>query len=195
MQELNKSYWDKRYEDQLTGWDIGHVSTPLKEYIDQLDNKDIRILIPGAGNAYEAEYLFNTGFLNCHVLDVSEEAIHAFNKRCPEFPINQIHCINFFDYQDQYDLILEQTFFCALDPKLRQDYVKKMHQLLKNNAHLCGLLFKFPLTDQGPPFGGSEKEYRQLFTELFDIEKLEPCYNSIAPRMGSELFFKLRKIS
>jgi len=193
MQELNKSYWDKRYQDQLTAWDIGYVSTPIKEYIDQLENKDIHILVPGAGNAHEAEYLFNSGFLNCHVLDISEEAVLAFEKRCPEFPKDQIHCTNFFDHRLRYDLIIEQTFFCALNPKLRPAYVKKMHQLLNYEGYLCGLLFKFPLTDQGPPFGGTEMEYHDLFSELFDVEKLELCYNSIAPRSGSELFIKFRK--
>ena len=53
-----KNYWTNRYSKAKTGWDIGYPSTPLKTYFDQLENKDLRILIPGAGNAYEAEYLF-----------------------------------------------------------------------------------------------------------------------------------------
>jgi Thiopurine S-methyltransferase (TPMT) len=55
--QKTESYWTNRYNDQSTGWDIGYPSTPLKEYIEQLTNKNIHILIPGAGNAYEAEYL------------------------------------------------------------------------------------------------------------------------------------------
>ena len=46
-----QSYWTKRYQEESTGWDIGYPSTPLKEYIDQLEDKSISILIPGAGNA------------------------------------------------------------------------------------------------------------------------------------------------
>lgn len=49
---LDAHYWNERYQNSATGWDIGAVSTPLKEYIDQLDSKEIRILIPGCGNAY-----------------------------------------------------------------------------------------------------------------------------------------------
>jgi SAM-dependent methyltransferase len=193
MQKLDKLYWDKRYKQQLTGWDIGFVSSPLKEYIDQLENKDMRILVPGAGNAYEAEYLFNSGFLNCHILDISEEAIKGIKMRCPQFPEDQIHCSDFFDHSFQYDLIIEQTFFCALTPDFRPAYAEKMHQLLKDGGYLCGLLFDFPLNAQGPPYGGSEQEYRKLFSGVFNIEKLESCYNSIAPRMGSEFFFKCTK--
>ena len=47
-----QKYWSNRYEEDRTGWDIGYPSTPLKEYIDQLTDKTISILIPGAGNAY-----------------------------------------------------------------------------------------------------------------------------------------------
>ena len=195
MQDLDKAYWEKRYRDNLTGWDVGYVSTPIKECIEKLEEKDIHVLIPGAGNAYEAEYLFNSGFINTHILDISEEAVKAFQNRCPDFPETQIHCIDFFDHEAEYDLIIEQTFFCALSPDLRPGYADKMNQLLKNQGYLCGLLFNFPLNGKGPPFGGSEVEYRNIFSNLFDIEKLETCYNSIAPRRGSELFFRFRKLS
>ena len=54
---LDAEYWEERYRAGTTGWDIGSPSTPLKEYIDQLQDPSKKILIPGAGNAYEAEYL------------------------------------------------------------------------------------------------------------------------------------------
>ena len=46
-----------------TGWDIGKGSTPILTYIDQLEDKSIKILIPGCGNAHEAEYLVSKDFL------------------------------------------------------------------------------------------------------------------------------------
>ena len=60
-QKLDQDFWSKKYQSNQLGWDIGAVSTPIKEYIDQLKAKDISILIPGAGNAYEAAYLFEQG--------------------------------------------------------------------------------------------------------------------------------------
>jgi len=63
------------------GWDIGYPSTPIKEYADQLTDKSIQILIPGAGNAYEAEYLWKQGFSNVHILDISEIPLKEFKKR------------------------------------------------------------------------------------------------------------------
>ena len=99
---------------------------------------------------------------------------------------------DFFNHTGQYDLILEQTFFCALDPSLRTNYVQKMSELLKENGKLVGLLFgvQFP---NNPPFGGSREEYLSLFSDTFKINLLEPCYNSVKPRQDSELFFNFSK--
>jgi len=89
-------------------------------------------------------------------------------------------------------LILEQTFFCALNPDLRTKYVQKMSELLSKDGKLVGLLFgvEFP---NNPPFGGSKEEYLTLFSSKFKINLLEPCHNSAKPRMGSELFFNFLK--
>ena len=67
--DFDSKYWDDRYLENNLGWDIGYISTPLKEYFDQLKIKSINILIPGAGNAYEAEYLWEKGFSNVFIID------------------------------------------------------------------------------------------------------------------------------
>jgi len=123
-----KSYWSQRYKDNKTGWDVGVPSAPLKAYIDQITNKDLKILIPGAGNSYEAEYLFNNGFKNVYVLDITNEPLEALRKRVPSFPLSQLIEGNFFEYNDCFDLILEQTFFCSFPPTLnnRKLYAKKI---------------------------------------------------------------------
>lgn len=191
--KFDESYWDAHYKEGTTGWDIGHISTPIKEYIDQLDNKSLKILIPGCGNSYEAEYLYQNGFKNVTIVDFSETALSNVQHRIPNFPKSQLIHLDFFEFQGSFDLIIEQTFFCALDPKLRKQYAIKMHSLLKPKGKLVGLLFDFPLTEEGPPFGGSKEEYLTYFNAYFKIEILENCYNSIAPRAGRELFFKLLK--
>ncbi|MEO0571017.1 MAG: methyltransferase domain-containing protein [Bacteroidota bacterium] len=186
---LDAAYWNKRYQENRKGWDIGYPSTPLKAYIDQLEDKSIQILIPGGGNSYEAEYLYKMGFTNTHVVDVAKTAKDNFLKRFCNFPEHQFLVQNFFDLNNQFDLILEQTFFCALDPSLRKGYVQKMHELLKPTGKLVGVLFDFPL-DLGPPFGGTKEEYVTHFEPFFQLPILERCYNSIPPRQGSELFLK-----
>ena len=190
---MNKDFWSSRYKEGNTGWDIGHISTPLKEYINQLNHKELKILIPGAGNSYEAEYLFNKGFREVYVCDIAEEPLKNLKERIPDFPEDQLLNKDFFELEASFDLILEQTFFCALPVNKRADYAKQMHSLLKPNGVLAGLLFNFELKPDGPPFGGSKAEYLTYFSPYFKIDILEPCYNSIPPRQGNELFFKFRK--
>jgi|TARA_B110000444_G_C18807914_1_gene580984 SAM-dependent methyltransferase len=191
--ELNKKNWNSRYDTKETGWDIGFVSPPLKEYIDQITDLNIKILIPGCGNAYEAEYLFNKGFKNIFIVDYSQIAISNLIKRIPDFPIFNAVCDDFFNISGQYDLILEQTFFCAIDPKLRNNYAKQISSLLKENGKLVGLFFSVPMFSDHPPFGGSKQEYIECFSKLFSINTIEKCYNSIKSRNNKELFFIFNK--
>ena len=60
--KLNDKYWNNRYEKLETPWDVGKVSIPLKEYFEQISDKQQKILIQGSGNGYEGEYLFNNNF-------------------------------------------------------------------------------------------------------------------------------------
>ena len=121
-EEINKNFWENRYSGKDTGWDIGYISTPLKEYIDQLKDKSIKILIPGCGNSYEAEYLLKNGFKNVFVADYALQPLENLKKRIPEFPDTQLLHKDFFEINEKFDLIIEQTFFCALDPCLREKY-------------------------------------------------------------------------
>lgn len=194
MTQLDKEYWTQRYQTDNAGWDAGGITTPLKEYIDQLVDKDIAILIPGAGNAWEAEYLFNAGFTNVTVIDLSEEPLANLKKRLPGFPLNNLICVDFFDHTGQYDLIIEQTFFCALDPTLRSRYAVKMHELIKPGGKLAGVLFNETLKNEGPPFGGNKEEYNTYFAPYFEFKTFEACYNSIKPRANRELFINFRRI-
>ena len=189
--DLSEKAWDNRYLNNDIGWDLGTVSPPLKAYFDQLENKELKILIPGGGNAHEAEYLFKIGFVNVFVVDLSKTAIDNIKKRIPEFPASHLIIGDFFEVDDVFDVIIEQTFFCALNPNLREKYALKMHQLLKAKGTLVGLLFNVPLYTDRPPFGGTKKEYLRYFQLYFKVHDMAPCYNSYSKRSGKELFMKL----
>ena len=90
----------------------------------------------------------------------------------------------------QFDYMIEQTFFCAIDPSRREEYAKQMARLLKPTGELFGVLFDRDF-EQSPPFGGSAQEYRETFAPYFRQVLIEPCYNSIEPRQGTELFVRL----
>ncbi len=187
MIDLNANFWQERYDSQQTGWDLGTISPPLKAYFDQLTDKSIRILIPGAGNAHEAAYLHQLGFSNVFVVDLVQDVLDAFKLNHPSFNPEHLICANFFDLDGNFDLIVEQTFFCAIDPSLRADYALKMSELLSDQGKLVGLLFDRSF-EGGPPFGGNKEEYFNYFEKYFALIRMEECYNSASPRLGSEIF-------
>nr|WP_321222612.1 methyltransferase domain-containing protein [uncultured Psychroserpens sp.] len=193
METLDANYWENRYKSSDDPWDLGVVSPPIKAYFDQIKDKSLRILIPGGGNSYEAEYLFNSGFKNVYVVDFAETALNTIASRVPNFPKVQLIQSDFFELNMEFDVIVEQTFFCALDPKLRSAYVKHTNYLLSKNGMLVGLLFNKPLNESHPPFGGHKNLYQNLFEPAFEILTMEDCYNSIDSRVGKELFFKFLK--
>ena len=191
MNTKEAEYWTNRYNEELTGWDIGYPSTPLKDYIVQLENKNLTILIPGAGNAYEAEYLWQQGFKNVYVLDISRIPLASLKKRVPDFPAEQLLQGDFFTHSGKYDLILEQTFFCSFEPtrENRSTYAERIYHLLKDNGKLVGLWFNHSLVSEGNrPFGGSIAEYLEYLNPYFITHVFADCYNSIKPRIGKELF-------
>ena len=198
MENVNQAkFWQQRYEQDSISWDMGQVSPPLKAYIDQLPEsaKDQSILVPGAGNAYEVGYLHEQGFTNVTLVDFAPAPIAAFAERYPDFPAKHLICADFFELsaaQYQFDWVLEQTFFCAINPSRRDEYVQQMAALLKPNGKLIGLLFDKDFGRNEPPFGGTKAEYQQRFERHFDIEIMETSYNSHPARQGSELFIKMR---
>jgi hypothetical protein len=186
---LNADYWKNRYKSKDHPWDIGNISPALKSYIDQIENKDIRILIPGCGFAHEAKYLTKQGFNNLSCIDFASEVFEKTTLR--ELGVNCI-VADFFQHTAKYDLILEQTFFCAIEPSLRERYAAQVSNLLAKKGKLVGLLFNMLKTDK-PPFGGSQEEYEALFAPYFEFRNFAACYNSVSSR--KEFFINFIKKS
>ena len=189
----DEAYWTDRYASGNIPWDAGSITTPIKEFVDDLTNKDLRILIPGAGNAYEAEYLWKNGFKNTYVIDLSELPLKKLQDRCRDMPTSQMILGDFFALDDTFDLIIEQTFFCALHPSQRGEYIQKMSSLLAPGGSLVGVLFDDPLFTDHPPYGGNEEIYRSFFFPTFEEKVFTRCYNSIPPRANRELFIHVQR--
>lgn len=192
LAELDGDYWNARWEKGETGWDIGYASPAITEYVNHLPEKDIAILIPGCGNAYEAQHLVANGYTNITLLDIAPEAVARLHSKFNTRNV-RVLCADFFSHEGQYNLVIEQTFFCALPVNRRGEYVQKMAALLKPGGKIAGLLFASEFEKAGPPFGGTAKEYREIFNPYFDIEYMEICNNSIPPRQGNELFITCSK--
>jgi methyl halide transferase len=190
----SSTYWESRYQDGETGWDLNGVTPALQEAVKHLP-KDTKILIPGCGLAWDGEALHHAGFTEVYLSDWAPSAKAAFLRRVPSFPENHFFTEDFFEWAmspvhaKKFDLVLECTFYCAIPPTLRPQYVHAMQHLIKPGGKLMGLLFTFPLTEVGPPYGGSMEEYTTRFSHPFKLETFASSPLSIAPRADKEVFF------
>jgi len=194
LEKFDQSYWDNRYKENDIPWDIGYPAPAIIDHLAKLDLTEKDILIPGGGNSYEAQWLLENSSASVTVIDLSPTLIEALKQRFNAFG-SRIRLIqgDFFDHDASYDIIIEQTFFCALSPHLRTEYVSKMYALLKAKGTLCGLMFNMTFEKNGPPFGGSAEEYQSLFEFHFENIKLHQTSLSIPPRKGNEIFIEINK--
>ena len=190
---IDKTYWNSKWIDHQIGWDVGGATPAITAYMAQYANKNAAILIPGCGNAYEAEYLVANGFNHITLIDIAPRAVSILTEKFAHKPQVTVLCEDFFEHQGDYDLIIEQTFFCAIPPNKRDEYAEKTASLLNKNGKIIGLMFDRVFEAAGPPFGGYMSDYKQIFDPFFIIKSLDKCNNSILPRANSEVFINLIK--
>lgn len=190
---LDQNYWNERWQKNETGWDMGQASPAITEYMAQYHDKNAAILIPGCGNAYEAEFLIGNGFTNITLIDIAPKAVEALKEKFADKTQINVLCEDFFNHQGSYDLIIEQTFFCAIPPARRIEYSKKTASILNGNGKIIGVLFDKQFNQPFPPFGGCPCEYKPVFEPHYFIKTMDECYNSIPSRANSEVFINLIK--
>jgi len=189
MQNEKSNFWDSLYAFGSQGWDVGYAAPAICAYFDQISDKSARILIPGAGKAYEAEYLHKQGFTNIFVLDFARKPLQNFAERVPDFPKERILHEDFYEHSAKYDFIVEHTFFSSAEEDFRDAFAKKMSDLLVFGGKYVGLFFNYEFEGSAPPFGAKESVYQDIFSKYFDLKSFAQATNSIKPRAGRELFF------
>ena len=98
---LDQDFWNSRWENGETGWDIGSASSAISEYFLHVENKDLKILIPGCGNAHEAELLLEEGFRNITLLDIAPKACELISQKFSNHEVAVI-CEDFSEHQGKY---------------------------------------------------------------------------------------------
>ena len=197
--DINKSsFWEHRYEKGEIGWDLG-AETPVFTAISE-KLKPGKVCILGCGNGYDAISFSKKGF-SVTAVDFAKTPINNLQiaARSLSLSIETIRK-NIFDlipdYSSQFDYIIEQTCFCAIDPKKRQQYSNLVHDLLKVGGKLIGLWMPLDkdIIDGGPPFGVKENEIKKLFSTKWKIT--EDCFptQSIEARKGREKLIVFEKL-
>lgn len=200
MKDLSASSWDARYQEGNTPWDL---SGPTPEFARLLKEdwfpRRGRALVPGGGRGHDAILLARHG-LDAHLVDFAplaltavQEAASAEKATVITYRQDFFHLPQLAALQESFDLMLEYTFYCAIDPALRADYAKAAHALMKPGGLLVGLFFPLQPKGEGPPFVVSKEEIETLFAPYFEL-KFETPQASVKPRAGSEILGIFRRL-
>jgi hypothetical protein len=111
MSKLYAAYWQNRYAQDDFPWDIGYSNKVLTDYLEQNIAKDARVLIPGAGSGYEAEYLWNKGYTHVYALDYAADAKSLLVSRGTTFPEDQYLTVDFLSSINVLMSFLNKRFF------------------------------------------------------------------------------------
>jgi len=166
ISESGAGGWDRAWEESVTPWDNGAVQKAL---IEALDSPTLnlppqgRTLVPGCGRGYDAAYIASKLPYTTVGLDLSPKAVEAAKQYAASTPLLEkkldvsFSSGDFFAYKvspsEQFDLVYDYTFFCAIPLELREGWGKQMCNLIKSGGYLITLAFPIDGDRKGgPPF-------------------------------------------
>ena len=194
----SSQFWDDCYHSGDIGWDLGSPTPIFIDWCNNLKSKK-KICIPGCGNGYDALYFASKGH-QVTAIDFAKEPIGKLKKESKKNNLNiDVIQKDIFDLSlnlnNKFDYVVEYTFYCAIDPKMRYQYIDVMYQLLKPGGELTGIFLPLDkdLRDGGPPFGVKINETIDMFSEKFKLIESVKHPLSIAPRSDREQFIRFIK--
>ena len=196
--EEKSKFWEDLYLSDDATWDLEGV-TPIFESISKEINPG-KICILGCGKGYDA-VMFAKKKFEVTAVDFAPSAVKYVKKLAKDSKV-EIHVLkkNIFnlsnDYYNQFNYVIEQTCFCAINPNMRNNYEQLVSNLLVKGGLLIGLWFPLDkdISDGGPPWATSINEVKSLFSTRWEIEREEFSSLSIKPRKDREKLIVFRKV-
>ena len=193
MSQESKDYsredWQGHYDANDLGWDLGQVAPPFVKLWQEEKLPLGKVLVPGCGRGHEVIFLAENEF-DVTAVDFSAGAVTYLKNALKERNLEgRVLHQDFFSLDDThagiYDLVLEQTFFCAISPRQRQDYVLNVSRILKPGGMLVGL-FYHTNEQGGPPYNTTREDIERHFSKNFKIQELDKTSLSAEQRKGKE---------
>lgn len=189
MTEYSREDWQGHYESNDLGWDLGQVAPPFVKLWQEKKLPVGKVLVPGCGRGHEVVFLAENGF-EVTAIDFSKGAVTYLEKALQERGLSgRVLHQDFFGLDDShdgiYDLVLEQTFFCAIAPRQRRDYVLNVARMLRPGGMLVGLFYNKD-KEGGPPYNTTREDIETHFSGKFKIQQLDKTPLSAEQRKDKE---------
>lgn len=194
-----QGYWQERYDRKEDQWEKGAAVPGLVDFLAQLtpELKRGRVIQPGCGRGHDLAQFAQEGFQGVGI-DIArtavEDAQRIYHDDVREKKL-AFYCQDYFQtakdhWHGQFDWYFEHTFFCAIEPQLRADYVRNLRAVLKPGGYFLAVFYHIQ-PEQGPPFGCLESELEERFFPYFEL--LDSCVPRSYPhRTGLELLWWMR---
>jgi methyl halide transferase len=187
--EYSREDWQGHYESNDLGWDLGQVAPPFVKLWEEEKLTVGKALVPGCGRGHEVIFLAENGF-EVTAIDFSKGAVTYLERALEERSLSgRVLYQDFFgldnSHDDVYDLVLEQTFFCAIAPRQRVDYALNVARILKPGGMLVGL-FYHTNKEGGPPYNTTPEDIEVNFAKNFKIQELYKTTLSAEQRKDKE---------
>lgn len=171
MSDLASS-WSIRYAMSQTPWDLGE---PHAELLARLDDdpglgtgSPGRALVPGCGSGHDAEALADAGW-HVTALDFAASARKLVETKLGDR--GEFVLADLFEFQpsERFDLVLDHTCFCAIDPARRSDYGRAAAGWLKPHGRFVSIVFPKgkPVEHGGPPHAMATDDLRVALGPAF----------------------------
>ena len=191
MAESSPEFWESRWREGQTGWDLGGPSPPFVALLDgPVAPRPGRVAVVGCGSGHDALLFAQRGF-EAVGFDFAARALAAAQGAPVHYEL-----ADFFElprqWRGQFDYVLENSFFTAIAPARRAEYAAVVAALLRPGGELIGLFRAHDRRD-GPPYGTSASELRRLLADAFDRVAAAPAPASHERRQGEELLVRARR--
>ncbi|MGB1698692.1 MAG: methyltransferase domain-containing protein [Nannocystaceae bacterium] len=195
--------WNTRYEEGRTGWDLGtappsllrEIAAAMERHAARGVERPLRVLVPGCGRGHDALAWAQAG-AEVVGLDFAALAVAEATKLAAETGL----IVRYLEanvlaldpsLHGAFDVVWEQTCFCAIPREARRAYAISMTHALDQGGEFVGVFWNHG-NEGGPPFDVTAAHVREAFQGLLEERALEAVADSI-PARNPEFIMRLAR--
>ena len=182
-------FWGAAYEEKRDGWDLGDVAPPIARALRDIRGPG-RAIVFGCGRGHEVRAAARAGFDVVGVDFAEQPLVDAANMTPPDLAEHiEWRRADIFRLEERgaFDLLIEHTSYCAIDPKRRDEWMRAARKVLRDGGTLLGLFYAHERPG-GPPYATTRQDAKAtLERNGFRIERSETPADSIERRKNNEL--------